>query len=130
MRTPSSPTSLGARGRGGRATLFLCPLIDPVVDGLVPELRVLRLKYPVAFVGEVKHLRGDTHGLKRREQLEAFAHVEPVVELSVNHEGWRLETGSGVARRPLVVHRAVRVRRPFELPIVEPEFFGRAPRRN
>src|ERR1700739_549723 len=32
------------------------PLVDPVVDGLVPELGVLRLEHPMAFVGEVEHL--------------------------------------------------------------------------
>jgi hypothetical protein len=36
--------------------LIFRPLIHPVVHGFVPELRVLRLQYPVAFVGEVQHL--------------------------------------------------------------------------
>ena len=32
-------------------------VIHPVVDRLVPELGVLRLQHPVAFVREVEHLR-------------------------------------------------------------------------
>src|SRR6202790_2988399 len=37
--------------------LSLAPLIDPIVHGLVPKARVLRLQYPMAFVREVQHLR-------------------------------------------------------------------------
>ena len=37
--------------------LFPRPLVDPSVDCLVPELRVLWLQHPVAFVGKVEHLR-------------------------------------------------------------------------
>ena len=33
------------------------PLINPSVHRLVPKLAVLRLKYPMAFVGEIQHLR-------------------------------------------------------------------------
>jgi hypothetical protein len=32
------------------------PLIDPVVEGFVPEAGVLGLEDPVAFVGEIEHL--------------------------------------------------------------------------
>src|SRR5271155_2168165 len=34
---------------------FFCPLIDPIIDRLVPELRILRLQDPVAFIGKVEH---------------------------------------------------------------------------
>ncbi len=37
--------------------LLSYPLVDPVVYGFVPELGVLRFEDPVAFVGEVQHLR-------------------------------------------------------------------------
>ena len=40
----------------------------------------------MAFVGEVEHLAGDFEELKGVEELEAFAHVEAVVELSVDDE--------------------------------------------
>src|SRR5207244_5502386 len=41
----------------------------------------------------------------------------------------RLEILRRVARRPLVVHVVIRIRRALELPVVEPELFRRAPRR-
>src|SRR5208337_5540871 len=107
--------------------LLLRPLIDPVVDRLPPKLRVLRLQHPVAFVGEVEHLRRHAHRLQRGEKLEAFADVETVVELSVDDERRCLEILSRVARRPFLVHLRVGVGRALELPVIEPEFFGRAP---
>src|ERR1017187_2138375 len=36
--------------------LIFRPLIHPIVHGFVPELRILRLQHPVAFVGEIQHL--------------------------------------------------------------------------
>jgi len=53
-----------ADGRSGRPYMVLSdacrllsdPLVYPVVYGFVPELGVLRLQDPVAFVGEVEHL--------------------------------------------------------------------------
>ncbi len=59
-------------------------LIDPFVDGLVPELGVLRFEHPVAFVWKVEHLRWDVLPLERGEELEAFGDVEAVVELAVD----------------------------------------------
>ena len=32
------------------------PLIYPVVHGLVPQMAVLRLQHPVAFIREIQHL--------------------------------------------------------------------------
>src|SRR5215469_4310291 len=112
-----------------RRPLLLRPLIHPVVDGLVPEPRILRLQHPVAFVGEVEHLRRYAHGLQRGEELKAFAYIETVIELTMDDECWRLEVGRRIARRPLVVDIMIGVWRPTELPVVEPEFFGRAPGR-
>ncbi len=49
--------SLGLGRTGVAPTRSLAdPLIDPVVYCFVPELTVLRLEHPVAFVGEVEHL--------------------------------------------------------------------------
>jgi hypothetical protein len=63
---------------------FTRPLVDPVVDGFVPELGVLGFEDPVAFVGEVEHLTGDVEELEGVEELEAFTDVEAVVELVVD----------------------------------------------
>src|SRR5581483_4693012 len=41
-------------------TSLLHPLIHPVVHRLVPELRILRLQDPVAFIREIEHFRRDT----------------------------------------------------------------------
>src|SRR5258707_4232731 len=51
---------------------LLRPLIDPVVHGFVPELRILRLLNPVAFVGGIQHFRRDAFHLQRGEKLQAF----------------------------------------------------------
>ena len=32
------------------------PLIHPIINRLVPELRVLRLKHPMTFIREIQHL--------------------------------------------------------------------------
>jgi hypothetical protein len=70
---------------GRRKPALLRPLVDPGIYGFVPQLRVLWLLHPVAFVGEIEHLRGHAFHLQRGEKLEAFAHVEAVVALAVNH---------------------------------------------
>ena len=80
----------------------------------------------MAFVGEVEHLAGNLETLQRGEELEAFAHVEAVVELAMDDECGRLEVFGGERGRPLAV-RVFRVRLAvvvpglaFELPLVEP----------
>src|SRR5258708_6143686 len=52
-----------------KRALLLRPLIHPVVDRLVPELRILRLKQPVGFVGGIEHLRLQTHSMQRCGKL-------------------------------------------------------------
>jgi hypothetical protein len=42
--------------RKPRSELLLRPPIDPIIHRFVPELGILRLLHPVAFVREVKHL--------------------------------------------------------------------------
>ena len=59
-------------GKGARRELFLRPLVDPVIHCLVPKLCILRLLNPVAFVGEIEHLRRDIHPLQCGEQLKTF----------------------------------------------------------
>src|SRR5208337_1335852 len=107
--------------------LLLRPPIDPVVDRLVPKLSVLRLQHPVAFVGEVEHFGRDAQALQRGKELEAFAHVEPVVELPVDDERRRFEIRRKQMRRPLPIQLAVRPRCALELPFVEPQLLGRSP---
>src|ERR1035438_6380174 len=79
----------------------LRPLIHPVVDGLPPQAGVLGLEDPVAFVGEVEHLRRHLEQLQRVEELEAFAHIQTIIELTVDDEGGGLEVFSRHHRRPL-----------------------------
>jgi hypothetical protein len=83
----------------------------------------------VPFVGEIEHLRRHPHHLQCVKKLEAFAHVEAVVELSVDDKRRRLEILSVIARIPLLVHLRIGVRSALELPVIEPEFFGSAPGR-
>ena len=45
----------------------------------------------------------------------------------MNYESGRLEILRVLVRRPLLVHGAVVVGSAFELPVIEPEFFGGAP---
>src|SRR5580658_1917077 len=63
VRTTSERGRVDRRRNHGRPKprlllrpLILRPLIHPVVHGFVPELRILRLQHPVAFVGEIEHL--------------------------------------------------------------------------
>src|SRR6516162_3320804 len=76
--------------RVSRASTF-APLINPVVHRFVPKPRVLRLKHPMAFIREIQHLRRNPQSLQSREELKSFAHVEPIIELAVNHERRRFE---------------------------------------
>src|ERR1051326_9267418 len=81
----------GVQGHPSAMSLPLAPLIYPIVDGFVPQLRVLRLKDPMAFAGEVQHLGRNPQSLQRREELKSFAHIEPIIVLAVNHQRRRFE---------------------------------------
>jgi hypothetical protein len=41
---------------GRHDTGLFAPLIHPIINRLVPELRVLRLKHPMTFIREIQHL--------------------------------------------------------------------------
>src|ERR1035438_278321 len=101
-RSGSDPQKCGASAGGTSEVhnLFLRPLIHPIVHRLVPKLRILRLQHPVAFGREIKHLRRHAFHLQRREQLEALAHVEPVVPLPMHDQRRRLEILRVLVRRP------------------------------
>ena len=74
-----------------RARHSLAPPIHPVVDRFVPKPRILRLKYPMTFVGEIQELRGNLQSLQRREELKSFTHVEAIIILAMNHQRRRFE---------------------------------------
>jgi len=61
------------------------PLVDPIIHCFVPELAVLRLEYPMAFIGEVKHFRRNFQPLQRGEKLETFRNIQPIIKLAVNY---------------------------------------------
>ncbi len=75
----------------GWKPVLLAPLINPIVYRFVPKLRVLRLKYPMTFVGEIQHLGWNLQSLQGRKELKSFAHVEPIIILAVNHQRRRFE---------------------------------------
>jgi hypothetical protein len=72
------------------------PLIHPVVDGLVPELGVLRFQHPVALVRGIEHFRRQAHDLQGGEELESF-------ELPVDDECRRFEVLRGTSWRPSTI---------------------------
>src|ERR1017187_3727687 len=52
----------------------------------------------MAFARKVEHLRRDAHRLQGCKKLEAFADIEPVIELPMNHQRRRLEIFCRIAR--------------------------------
>src|SRR5689334_2957624 len=54
---------------------FPNPLVHPVIHRFVPELGVLRLEHPMAFVGEVEHLRRNALALQGGEKVEPLRDV-------------------------------------------------------
>src|SRR5688572_20952672 len=102
-----------------------CPLTSkilsqPLEDGLVPELAVLRLEHPMAFVGEVKELGGNPFALERREQAQALADRHAKIQFIVDDKIRRLEVAGETVRRKLVEIR--RLPRNAVFPFVEPQF--------
>src|ERR1017187_8297768 len=81
----------------------------------------------MAFARKVEHLRRDAHRLQGCKKLEAFADIEPVIEVPMNHQRRRLEIFCRIARVPLLVHFRIGVRRSLELPVVEPKLFSSSP---
>src|SRR6185436_11117844 len=93
---------------------------QPVEDGLVPKLAVLRFKHPMAFVREIKKLGGNAFALERREQAQALAERHAKIELVVDDQIRRLEVAGETIRRKLVEIRCLPRNAVF--PFVEPEF--------
>jgi hypothetical protein len=104
----------------------LGPLVDPGIYGYVPELGVLWLHDPVAFVGEVEHFAGNFEALQCGEELRAFGNIQAVVKLAVNDQRGRLEVFGVECGRPLAIwiftagFAVIIPRLAFEFPLVEP----------
>ena len=81
----------------------------------------------MSFVRKVQEFGRHAHAPQRRERLIALRQIDPVVQLRVDDEHRRLPVLHGIERRPLLVERAVLVRRAAELPVGEPQLLG-APR--
>src|SRR5262245_53153533 len=91
--------------RGWRSSLFYVQG-QPIEKWFVPELRVLRLQHPMAFVGKNNELRGNALPLQRAEKLERLRVGHAVVAFAAEHQRGRLEFCEfpGVSgRRPLLV---------------------------
>src|SRR2546428_483601 len=97
---------------------------QPAEDLPPPEAAFARPPPPVSFVGEVKDLRVDPRPLRRRKRLISFREIDSVIELRMHDQQRRLPVADKIQRRPLLVERAVRVRRTAELPVGEPELLG------
>jgi hypothetical protein len=74
--------------------LLFQPGIHPIVDCPVPELAILRLQYPVSFIGKVKHFGWYFQSLQGGEQLKAFRDIQSVIELSMDYQRGRFEVYS------------------------------------
>src|SRR5881296_3417385 len=72
----------------------LDPLLNvrrqPIQECLVPELRVLRLQHPVAFVGKNHQLRRHSLPLQRVEKLERLRVRHAVIHFAGDHQRRRL----------------------------------------
>src|SRR2546430_9274541 len=68
----------------------LDPLLNvrrqPIQECLVPELRVLRLQHPVAFVGKNHQLRRHSLPLQRVEKLERLRVRHAVIHFAGDHQ--------------------------------------------
>src|SRR6266576_1836754 len=93
---------------------------QPLEDGLVPKLAVLRLEHPMAFVGEVKELGWNPFALQRCEQAQALADRHAKIQFIVDDKIRRLEVGGEMIRRKPLETRSLPRNAVF--PFVEPQF--------
>ena len=114
---------------GRHDTALFTPLIHPIVHGFVPKLTVLRLKYPMAFIWEIQHLGGHLQHLQRREEIERLRDIKAVIVLAVYDQRRRFEIRRILMRRPFAINISFFPWRTAELPVREPQLFGRAVRR-
>src|SRR5207247_6010133 len=98
--------------------------VDPVEYGLVPELTVLRLQDPMAFVGKIEELGRNSYPLQSGEQLHALCHRHPEVLFSMDDEHRRLEVLDEARRRPARVQLGARPWSPAKFPLGKPQLFG------
>src|SRR5215831_1345918 len=112
-------------GSGFQKLLFQIR-IHPAIYRLVPELAVLRLQHPMAFIGEVEHFGRNLQPLQRSEELESLGDIQTVVELAVDHQRGRFELRGKKMWRPFTVAFAIGPHRVPKLPFRKSEFFRAA----
>ena len=88
------------RAPGHRSVMSLAftPLVRPIVHRLIPELAILRLKHPMAFVREIQHFGRDLQDLQRGEKVEPLRNVEAIIVLAVHDQCRRFEIGRILVR--------------------------------
>src|SRR5688572_5531763 len=110
---------------GGLLRAFADVLLQPCIDGVVPQHAVLRLEHPVVFVGEVEELRFDALALRGGERGDALFHRDAEVELAMDDQDRRLPLRHVVHRVEALEVLRLGERRAALLPLGEPQFFGR-----
>src|SRR5207244_3695677 len=90
----------------------------------MPVSAVGRLENPVAFVGEVDHLRRDPKALQRAEKLQALGYRNAKVQVVVDYKHRRLKVFGEPVRREFLVGLAIDPRRAAMLPLVKPQLIG------
>src|SRR3546814_8277592 len=71
-------TTLFRSVRASRSLLRRQVLLQPAVDGVVPQDAVRRLEHPVVLVGEIQELRLDALALQRGKRADALRHRDAV----------------------------------------------------
>src|SRR6185369_2793900 len=80
--------------------VWLQIFVEPVEHGVIPQLRVLRLQYPVTFVRKDQKFGVDAFLLHGGEQLHCLTDRHAIVQLAVNNENGRAEVLHEAVRRP------------------------------
>ena len=91
----------------------------------IPKFGILRLKYPVHLVRANDQLRRHVLQLQCRIQLKALIDRYAVIELTGRDQCRGIKVICELVRRPTLVHGGVLPRHSLELPINEPDLFGR-----
>ena len=78
-------------------------LLQPRIDGVVPQDAVLRLDHPVVPVRELQQLGFDALALQRGERGQALVHRHAVIPVSYTH----LDVYKRQGRRGAGLHGAV-----------------------
>src|SRR5262245_31702726 len=79
----------------------------------------------MSLIGENDELRIDALQLERRKELKALIDRNAEIEFSRGDKRRRIEVGGEFVRRPFLIQRRILPRHSLELPIYEPDLFGR-----